>query len=172
MGKGKYYQYFVEGEDEQKLINTLKSEMNLILPGKVQVFNVTQEKLTKLRLMNLKIGTSIVLVFDADAGNLKILKDNIQFLEKQKVVAEIICIVQVKNLEDELLRSCDIRQIKDLLGSKSNKDYKADLLKEKNLKKRLEQREFDFTKFWSMSDTEKYAEIKNEADKIKIKNKK
>lgn len=49
---------------------------------------------------------------------------------------------------------------------------KADLLKEKNLKKRLEQREFDFTKFWSMSDTEKYVEIKNEADKIKIKNKK
>lgn len=86
MSKGKYYQYFVEGEDEQKLINTLKSEMKLILPGKVQVFNITQEKMTKLRLMNLKVGTSVVLVFDSDAGNLKILEENIRFLENKKLL--------------------------------------------------------------------------------------
>lgn len=169
MSKGKYYQYFVEGEDEQKLINTLKSEMKLILPGKVQVFNITQEKMTKLRLMNLKAGTSVVLVFDSDAGNLKILEENIRFLEKQKVVAEVICVIQVKNLEDELVRSCNIHQIKELLNSKSNKDYKSDLLREKNLKKRLEQKGFEFSKFWITSDSGTYEKIKNEAAKIKIK---
>ena len=38
----KYYQYFVEGEDEKKIINTLKSDMGLIQAGKVQVVNCVQ----------------------------------------------------------------------------------------------------------------------------------
>ena len=33
--KIKYYQYFVEGEDERKLINTLKSDMGMVEPSKV-----------------------------------------------------------------------------------------------------------------------------------------
>ena len=40
MGKNKYYQYFVEGDDDKKFIDTLKTEMQLIIPGKVQKFNV------------------------------------------------------------------------------------------------------------------------------------
>ena len=51
--KIKYYQYFVEGEDERKLINTLKSDMGMVEPGKVQVFNCVKERLTPLRLMSL-----------------------------------------------------------------------------------------------------------------------
>ena len=31
MGKEKYYQYFVEGEDEKKLVDVLKSDMKLIV---------------------------------------------------------------------------------------------------------------------------------------------
>lgn len=108
MGKEKYYQYFVEGEDEKKLVDVLKSDMKLIVSGKSQVFNVTQQKLTRLRVMNLKPGTTVVLIFDADAGNLQILKDNINFLHKEKVVSEVICVIQVRNLEDELIRCCNI----------------------------------------------------------------
>lgn len=93
MGKEKYYQYFVEGEDEKKLVDVLKSDMKLIVSGKSQVFNVTQQKLTRLRVMNLKPGTTVVLIFDADAGNLQILKDNINFLHKEKVVSEVIDII-------------------------------------------------------------------------------
>lgn len=52
MGKEKYYQYFVEGEDEKKLVDVLKSDMKLIVSGKSQVFNVTQQKLMRLRVMN------------------------------------------------------------------------------------------------------------------------
>lgn len=167
MSKGEYYQYFVEGEDERKLINTLKSDMKLIVPGKVQVFNVAQEKITRLRIMNLKRKTVVVFVFDADAGKLETLKYNIELLKKESVVSEIICIVQVKNLEDELKRSCNIKQIKELLGSKSNKDYKSDLIKEKNLSKKLKEKEFDFSKFWNMNDSEVYKMIRNEAYKIK-----
>ena len=72
MGKEKYYQYFVEGEDEKKLVDVLKSDMKLIVSGKSQVFNVTQQKLTRLRVMNLKPGTTVVLIFDADAGKGKL----------------------------------------------------------------------------------------------------
>ena len=169
MGKEKYYQYFVEGEDEKKLVDVLKSDMKLIVSGKSQVFNVTQQKLTRLRVMNLKPGTTVVLIFDADAGNLQILKDNINFLHKEKVVSEVICVIQVRNLEDELIRCCNIRQIKELLGSKSEKEYKTDLIKEKNLAKKLTEKKVDINLLWIMSDTGKYIEIENNAQKIKRK---
>ena len=73
------------------------------------------------------------------------------------------------NLEDELIRCCNIRKIKDLLGSKSEKEYKADLIKEKNLAKKLTEKEFDIKHLWIMSDTERYKEIENGAQKIKKK---
>lgn len=51
--------------------------------------------------------------------------------------------------EDELIRSCDIKQIKELLGSKSNKDYKHDLIIEKNLKNKLLAHSFNMDEFWA-----------------------
>lgn len=57
----KYYQYYVEGQDEEKLIQVLKTELRLIEPGKVEKFNVVSEELTKLRIMSLKMGTIVVL---------------------------------------------------------------------------------------------------------------
>lgn len=167
MRKDEYYQYFVEGEDERKIVNVLKSDLKLILPGKVQIFNVTQQRLTRLRVMNLKKGTKVVLIFDTDEGNVSILKKNIDFLQKESVVSEIICITQVRNLEDELKRSCTIKQIKDLLGSKSNSDFKHDLIQEKNLSKKLQKYGFDFGAFWSTCDRDKYNGIVNAAYKIK-----
>ena len=163
----KYYQYFVEGEDEKKIINTLKSDMGLIQAGKVQVVNCVQEKLTPLRLMSLKDGTAVVLVFDTDAGNLTVLKENIKLLQTQRNISEVICVLQVKNLEDELVRSCNIKQIKYLLGVGSNKEYKGALIKEKNLSKKLGEHEFDISKFWSSHDDGIYKTILNEAGKIK-----
>ena len=38
--KNSIVQYFVEGEDDKKMIDTLKTQMGLIKPGKVQVLNV------------------------------------------------------------------------------------------------------------------------------------
>ncbi len=167
MSKSQYYQYFVEGEDEKKLVNTLKSDLELILPGKVQVFNVAQDMLTKLRIGNLKTGTKVVLIFDTDAGNLSVLKDNIAFLNKASAVSEVITIPQVYNLEDELIRACNIKQIKELLGSKSAKEYKHDLIKAKNLAQKLKDHQFDLEKFWCSRDDNIYKEIENRANKIK-----
>ncbi len=44
------YQYFVEGEDEKHLIEVLKTDIKLIMPGKVQIFNVVQEIIKDSRL--------------------------------------------------------------------------------------------------------------------------
>ena len=41
MGRNTIYHYFVEGEDEEKLIQVLKTDLRCIIPGKVQKFNVS-----------------------------------------------------------------------------------------------------------------------------------
>ena len=60
MKKQEYVQYYVEGADEEKLLSVLKTEMGMIVPGKIQVFNVVQEEFTTLRLMQLKKDTTVV----------------------------------------------------------------------------------------------------------------
>lgn len=169
MGQGKYYHYFVEGEDEEKLIQVLKTDLRLIVPGKVQKFNVVEQKLTRLRLMSLKEGTTVILVFDTDTGKVDILKENIEFLKKEGFIYDVLCITQVKNMEDELKRSCNIKQIKDLTGSRSNKDFKHDFIRDGAICQKLLRRMFDFNKFWNMTADNEFSCISNDAKKIKIK---
>lgn len=167
----KYFQYYVEGYNDKKLVSVLKTIMRCIVPGRVEVLNVVQEKITKVRVMQLKHGTTVILIFDTDAGNIKILRDNIDFLKKSGVVNEIYCITQVKNLEDELVRSCKIKQIRELTGSTSNSDFKSDMLKETDsvFYKKLVSHGFDFWKLWRLNDPGTYKDIKNDADKIRVK---
>ncbi len=79
MGRNTYYQYYVEGADDKKLVDTLKTDMGLIIPGKCELFNVVEKMLTNNHIMNLKENTIVILVFDVDTGNTKILKQNIMF---------------------------------------------------------------------------------------------
>ena len=62
----KNYVYYVEGQCEEKLLKTLKTDMRLIQPGKVIKRNVIQDKLRQAQLNTLKKGTTAVLVFDTD----------------------------------------------------------------------------------------------------------
>lgn len=137
------YQYFVEGEDEKRLIEVLKTDMRLIQPGKIQVLNVVQERLTDLKLRVLSEGTILIFVFDTDTGNIEILSENIKRAKKSFRVKNVYCITQVKNLEDELIRSTNIKRIDELLESKSKSNFKRDFIKEKNLKQKLEAHSFD-----------------------------
>ena len=170
MAQNRYYHYFVEGNNEEKIVKILKTDMQLIMPGKVQVFNVVEQRLSKPRIATLKPGTIVVLVFDTDTGNLSTLMKNIAFLNEEKTIKEVLCITQVKNLEDELIRSCDIKQIRELTGSKTNTEFKHDMLNDSNLTfcKKLTKYNFDFDKFWSMNDEEEYRDIPNDAIKIKL----
>ena len=162
-------QYYVEGEDDKKVIDTLKTEMGLIKPGKVQVLNVVTEKITDLRLRALSPGTTIVLVFDVDAGSVDILNKNIAKLKSCSAVANVITIPQVANLEEEILRSCDVGRIEDLLNSKSRRDFKSDLLHVTNLAAKLKVHHFNFDLFWTTAPTQPYQFIPNQSSHVKIK---
>lgn len=112
MRKSGIYQYYVEGEDERSLLNTLKLDLRCIESGKIDKFNVIQSRFTTARMRTLKTGTTVVLVYDTDVEmNTKILDENIAFLKRQKGIKEVICIPQVRNLEDELVRACNIKNM-------------------------------------------------------------
>ena len=80
----------------------------------------------------------------------------------------MLCITQVKNLEDELKRSCNIKEIKELTGSKSNSDFKHDMRKEKQFGNKMMKKGFDMEKFWIKTDNHIYKEILNQAAEIKL----
>ena len=143
MNKNANVQYFVEGEDEKKLVNTLKNDLKVIIPGRVQIKNVVQDIVSDMILRTFKQGTIVVLIFDTDTNNTDTLNKNISNLKKHRNVANIITIPQVKNLEDELIYSCNIRRITELLNSRSVSNFKSDLIHITNLDSKLIQHQFD-----------------------------
>ena len=163
----------VEGEDERSLLNTLKLDLRCIESGKIDKFNVIQSRFTTARMRTLKTGTTVVLVYDTDVEmNTKILDENIAFLKRQKGIKEVICIPQVRNLEDELVRACNIKNIVDLTKSLTKADYKRDLINCSNLSDRLKKCKFDITKIWAEIPKNNFKKYGNDSEKIKIKSKK
>ena len=157
MRKSGIYQYYVEGEDERSLLNTLKLDLRCIESGKIDKFNVIQSRFTTARMRTL---------------NTKILDENIAFLKRQKGIKEVICIPQVRNLEDELVRACNIKNIVDLTKSLTKADYKRDLINCSNLSDRLKKCKFDITKIWAEIPKNNFKKYGNDSEKIKIKSKK
>jgi hypothetical protein len=165
----KYVQYYVEGDDEEKLVNVLKNELRVIRPGKVQKMNVVQNEFNEMRLRPLLPGTMAVLIFDVDAGSPDTLRENIKILEKYSRISEVVTIPQVRKLEDELIRSCGLKSITELLNSKSRSEFKSDIIKVSNLAKKLQAHGFDINKFWVSRATPPYEGIVNQSDKVKIR---
>lgn len=161
-------QYYVEGQDEEKLINVLKSELRVIKPGRIQCLNVVESQITDARLRTLAPKTMVVLVFDTDTGNVDILHRNLERLRACSSVCEIVTIPQVRSLEDELVRACSIRSIVELLNSKSRGDFKRDINRTSNLGNKLREHGFDIRRFWSSSPTSPYHTIENQAERIKM----
>ena len=166
--KSKFVQYYVEGDDEKKLIDVLKTDLGVIKPGKVQKLNVVEQEITEVRLRTLKQGTMVVLVFDTDTGNADILRKNIKTLRACKAVSEIILIPQIPNLEGKLIRSCNIKRIEELLNSKTRREFKSDLIRVSNLHKKLQEHQFDIALFWSEKPTSPYQDLGNQAEKVKL----
>ncbi|MBD5455225.1 MAG: hypothetical protein HDR23_01915 [Lachnospiraceae bacterium] len=166
--KSKFVQYYVEGEDEEKFIHVLKTDLGVIRPGKVQKLNVIEHVLTDARLMTLRPGTMTVLIFDTDTGHTNILIKNLEKLKNCSAVSEIVTIPQILNLEDELIRCCDIKKITELLGSKSKKDFKTDFIRTNNLANKLKEHHFDINQLWCQHPLSPYQYIINQAEKIKL----
>lgn len=61
------YVYFVEGEDEEKVVNILKEIKNrYIVAGKCCVLNVIQDEIKKSLLMTLNKSTIAIVIYDND----------------------------------------------------------------------------------------------------------
>jgi len=165
--KSQPIQYYVEGKDEEKLLSVLKTEMKLILPGNVQKLNVVECKVTPGRLRALRPQTMVVLIFDTDTGKRDILDQNIERLRGCPAVSEIVTIPQVPNLEEELARSCGLRDIRELFGC-AGSEFKSKLIKAQCLKDKLLRSGFNFNLLWSQQPTSAYQGIENSADKIRM----
>lgn len=169
MRKNEIYHYYVEGENEKKLLEVLKRDLGCIESGKVDKVNVVQTKFSIARVRTLKPDTTVVLIYDTDVEDtLAILQYNIDFLNKQKGIKQVICIPQVKNLEEELLHACNIKNITDLTKSDSKTNYKRDLINCNNLADRLTVCGFDITKLWNRTPSNGFIRFGNGAEKIKL----
>ncbi len=168
MKRASYY-YYVEGDDEKSLLNALKSDLGCIASGRVEKFNPVQNRFTNARIRPLKVGTIVVLVYDTDVDtNISILNDNVNFLKKHSGIKDVICIPQVKNLEDELVDAFEIKNIAELTKSGTKKEYKRDLISCSNLGARLKKCQFDIKKFWNKMPANKFRNFGNDAEKVKL----
>ena len=143
--------YFVEGDCEEKLVRSLIDDFAYLASGRVKVLNTKQKKIGRSLLLDIKRNSRIVFIFDTDVDQYDFLIANIKAI-KNLDSNPIICLIpQNSNLEDELIRSCKIKQIKELTHSKSNRDFKRDFLKSTNTKSLLEQCSFEFDRIWTGS---------------------
>ncbi len=121
-----------------------------------------------MRLRTLKKYTTVILVFDTDVSEIKILEENIKTLNSCANVRKVYCIPQVFKFEDELEYWCNINSIDDFLRTTGSKEFKHRLIIEKNLKKKLETAGFDIKKLWSKAPSGLFKVVPNDSDKIKI----
>ena len=69
MKKESIYHYYVEGDDEKSVLDALKRDLGCVKSGKVDKFNVVQNRFTIERIRPLKSGTIVVLIYDTDITN-------------------------------------------------------------------------------------------------------
>lgn len=145
----KIYKYFVEGECEEKIINALKiSPVNGILPGKVEVFNVINKKLTPARLAIIPPDAIIILIYDTDVEKTDILEQNILLLN-QFGFKNIHHIHSIKNFEDELVFSTELTNIHQMYNTNSEEEFKTKFMHQNNILVKLRKHKFDSNKLWS-----------------------
>ncbi len=82
MRSGLYYQYYVEGDDEKKLLEILKRDFRCIKSGKIDKFNVIQNEFSTARIRTLKPDTVIIFVYDTDVDKPETLQKNIPSVNK------------------------------------------------------------------------------------------
>ncbi len=161
------YKYYVEGYTEKRLVEVLSREKKLIKSGKIEIFNVSQKILRDRKILALLDNTIVVFVFDTDCKGLDKLIANKEKLMKSNTVKDVVYIAQVRNLEDEIMRSCQLKNINDLLGTRNEKEFKKKFKECRNLSSKLEKYRFDFDKLWITKPSGEFMEINNNWGKIK-----
>ena len=164
----KLLQYYVEGECEEKIINAFQHEEVGFLAGKIDVINPAKQSISKLRISQLKKDTIVVLVYDTDAANEKILNDNVRLLKQSKNVKAIYHVQSVNNFEDEIVYATNISNINDVFKTKGVNEFKKQFIAHKDIVKKLNNISFDIKLIWSR-DANNLKSFINQGDKIKRK---
>ncbi len=153
---------------QQTLIRTL-IEQKLIVPGQTDVLNPMQALIKPTHLRMLPPKARIILVFDTDIAELRILEQNIRNLHALHG-KEIITVPQVMNLEDEMIRCTDIRHIRNLLNCVHDSEFKTVFIEEHKLFDKLIAHHFDFKKLWSLEPGKAFQKIGilNQSTMIKL----
>ena len=159
--------YFVEGSCEKVLIDALKEKPTLIVPGRTKVFNAISNELTRSMLVTIQSGTTVVFVFDTDVEITERLKKNIKLVSTYCTGAKVVCLPQVLNLEDELVRCTDVSKAMELTGSKTLKDFKRDFCAMTNCRAVLTRHQLDVLKLWTQKVPEVFAFVSANSEEIK-----
>ena len=143
-----YYHYFVEGECEEKLINSYKlPPYSSFKPGKVEVFNFVLKRISNQRLLSLNKNTIIILVYDADVLKTDILEENLKKLDDFGF--KVYHVQSIKNFEDEIVYSTDLKNINDMYHTQGREEFKSHFIHQDKLPIRLDKENFKIDKFWS-----------------------
>lgn len=150
----KIIRYFVEGECEKKFIDAFKvPPHDFILPGKVMVFNFINQRISKARIASVRKDTSaIILVYDIDVEKTNILEENIKTL-KTAGFNEIYHVQSIKNFEDEIVHSSNIKKIDDMFNTSSVSAFKAEFINHGDIVSKLNSVGFRMDKMWSQVNT-------------------
>ena len=78
MARENRFVYFVEGDTEKRLIEVLKTDLQVIKPGKVRKLNVIEQVITQRDLMQYPDKSVLVFLFDTDTSKADILTKNLK----------------------------------------------------------------------------------------------
>ena len=160
--------YFVEGKCEAALLAALKESPQKIVSGRVKIFNVIGNLIPRSQLVTIQAGTTVVFVFDTDVPITESLKKNIQLVSTYCSKSKLVFLPQVMNLEDELVRCTDIRNISELTRSKSTKDFKRDFCVMTNCRDVLDRHQLDILRLWTQNPPEVFRFIPSNSKIIKL----
>jgi len=161
--------YFCEGPCDEALIKALQKEPALVAQGRPRPFNVIQNSIPNSILLAIKPGTDIVFVFDTDKEITDKLQTSIAQVKKHCPKSKLVFLIQVKNLEDELVRCTDVKKVTDLTQSQSVSNFKTAFCKAKDLRAILERHKIDVGKLWTTEPPEVFAFVPQNSELIKLK---
>ena len=89
-------------------------------------------------------------ILPGKSKKLNVVKKNIDNINKYCHGVKIVYLLQVKNLEDELVRCTDVKSVMELTKSKSLSNFKADFRKinEEQCRHTLERHKIDVNRLW------------------------
>lgn len=162
--------YFVEGKCEEQLIRSLKVDPARLLPGRVKILNPVLKQISRSQLVTINADTTVVLVYDTDVKLSQRLSQNIKNLKKYCHRVNIVHLAQVFNLEDELVRSTDVSDVKELTKSTGFSSFKNDFcrMNYQQCRHMLQQHQFNIEKMWATQPSEPFQFVKQNGEEVKL----